>query len=224
MKYIFGLLILLFSLGSCVEIIDDLTVKSDGSGTFKYTVNLSSSKVKINSLLALDSLDGKKVPSIAEIQEKIQYYKAKLEKKEGLSNVKADANFTDFILKVQIDFDNIQSLQKAIKEIVIEENKELESKELDHNWLTWDGTKLTRSISPLPEKASQRIKKEDAEALQKGNYISITRFDRPVEKFENPQAQLSANKLAVMVKTNPYSLSQNTELLENTIYLSGIKK
>lgn len=224
MKYIFGLLILLFSLGSCVEIIDDLTVKSDGSGTFKYTVNLSSSKVKINSLLALDSLDGKKVPSIAEIQEKIQYYKAKLEKKEGLSNVKADANFTDFILKVQIDFDNIQSLQKAIKEIVIEENKELETKELDHNWLTWDGTKLTRSIPPLPEKASQRIKKEDAEALQKGNYISITRFDRPVEKFENPQAQLSANKLAVMVKTNPYSLSQNTELLENTIYLSGIKK
>ena len=224
MKYIFGLVILLFTLGSCVEIIDDISIKSDGSGTFKYTINLSSSKVKINSLLALDSLDGKKVPSIYDIQEKIAYYKAKIEKKEGLSNIKVDANFTDFILKVQCDFQNIQALQKAIKEIIVEENKEWENSGIDHNWLVWDGMKLTRSIPPLPEKANNKIKQEDAEALKKGSYISITRFDRPVEKFENTQAQLSANKMAVMIKTNPYSLSQNTELLENTIYLSGIKK
>lgn len=224
MKYTFGLLILLFSLGSCVEIIDDLSVKSDGSGTFKYTVNLSSSKVKINSLLALDSLDGKKVPSISEIREKIDHYKNRLEKKEGLSNIKVDANFTDFILKFQCDFNDIQDLQKAVREIVAEDNKDWDVKESDQHWLTWDGSKLTRSIPPLPEKASNRIKKEDAESLKKGNYISITRFDRPIEKFENPLGQLSANKLAVMIKTNPYSLSQNTELLENTIYLSGIKK
>lgn len=223
MKYLLYLFVVC-CLGSCVEIIDDISIKSDGTGTFKYTVNLSASKVKINSLLALDSLDGKKVPSIAEIQAKIESYKEKLEKKEGISNVKADVNYTDFILKLQCDFQNIQALQRAIKEIISEETKDLEINTMDHNWLVWDGNKLTRSIPTIPEKVTQKIKAEDTEALQKGSYISITRFDRPVEKFENPQAQLSANKMAVMVKTNPYSLSQNTGLLENTIYLSGIRK
>lgn len=224
MKYFFGLLFLLFTMGSCVEIIDDLYVKSDGSGTFKYTVNLSSSVVKINSILALDSLDGRKVPSISEIQEKLNTYVAKLEKKDGLSNVKLDANYKDFIFKFQCDFTNVQVLQKAIKEIVQEENKNNEIKELDHNWLVWDGSKLTRSIPTLPEKIVDRMKKEDAEALQKGTYLSISRFDRMIEKYDNPVAKLSGNKLAILIKTNPYSLTQNTELLENTIYLSGLKK
>ena len=223
MKILIAILVI-FSLGSCVEIIDDLSIKSDGSGTFKYTINLSSSKVKINSILALDSLDGKKVPSIAEIQEKVKFYKEKLGAKEGISNVKVDANYTEFIFKFQCDFTNIQILQKSIKEIIREENTDWVNKDSDHNWLVWDGNKLTRTIPKLPASAQEKIKKEDTEALQKGSYISITRFDRPIEKFENTQAQMSANKMAVMIKTNPYSLSQNTELLENTIYLSGIKK
>lgn len=224
MKKIFYSLILLFSLGSCVAITDDLLLKSDGSGTYKYMINLSSSKLKINSLLALDSLDGKKVPSIADIQEKIEFYKDKLSKKEGISNVKTEADFTNFIFRFQCDFESTDVLQKAIKEIIAEENKEWQIKDMDQNWLSWDGSKLIRSIPPMPEKANQRIKAEDIESLKKGTYVSITRFDRPVEKFDNPQAQLSANKLAVMIKTNPYSLSQNTGLLENTIYLSGIRK
>lgn len=65
-----GLLVILLSFNSCIEIIDDITIKNDGSGTLKYTINLSSSKIKINSILALDSLDGRKIPTIAEIEEK----------------------------------------------------------------------------------------------------------------------------------------------------------
>lgn len=223
MKYILFAGILLF-FTSCVEIIDDITVKSDGSGTFKYTVNLSSSKVKVNSYLALDSLDGKKVPSLAEIQQKINFYKEKIEAKEGISNVKVEANYTDFILKFQCDFKSVDALQKAVKEIVIEENKYKELKEINHNWLEWDGTKLTRSVPTLTTQTTEKLKAEDAEALKKGTYVSISRFDRPVEKFDNSNAQLSANKLAVMVRSNTYSLAQNIELLENTIYLYGVKK
>ena len=63
-KFIPFIFLVLFGLSSCIEIIDDLSLKSDGSGTFKYSVNLSSSKIKVNSILALDSIDGKKVPSM----------------------------------------------------------------------------------------------------------------------------------------------------------------
>ena len=66
---------------------------------------------------------------------------------------------------------------------------------------------------------TKKLKSEDIELLKQGNYTSITRFERLVDRFENDNAILSKNKMAVMIKTNPYLLSQSYNLLENTIYL-----
>ena len=83
-KFLIILVLPLLSLTSCIEIFDDLTIHNDGSGTFKYNVNLSSSKLKINSILALDSLNGVKVPSIEEIKSEIARVKSKFEIKPGI--------------------------------------------------------------------------------------------------------------------------------------------
>jgi hypothetical protein len=206
-------------LSSCIEIIDDVQVNNDGSGTFKYTINLSASKVKINSILALDSLEGQKVPSRTEITDRIASISKKLSTKSGISNVSIDANMTDYIFKLHCDFSSISALQNALKEIVKEESKEQQMKELDHNWMVWDGTKLVRSIPDITVEQTKKLKSEDIELLKQGNYTSITRFERQVDRFENDNAVLSKNKMAVMIKTNPYLLSQNYNLLENTIYL-----
>ncbi len=221
MKILFYALILMM-LSSCIEIIDDVSMNSDGSGTAKYTINLSSSKIKANSYLALDSLNGKKVPSIQEIETKIEEYKNKLDKKEGISNVIVETNFTDFIFKFQCDFQNVQLLQSAIKEIVASENKAWVNDE--YVWLNWSENELSRSTPALSASITEKIKRDDVELLKNGSYISITRFDRPVEKLTNNNAKISANRLAVMIRTNPYLLTQNTEVLKNTISLTPIKK
>lgn len=224
MKRLFFFFFAFFFFTACVEISDDLSIKSDGSGTFKYTVNLSDSKVKVNSILALDSLDGKKVPSIAEIKDIINEYKTLLETKSGISNVKVETDFNFFILKFQCDFDNVSNLQKAIKEIAISKDKKQEFKEINHTWLSWDGTKLVRSVPNLAQETIQKLKKEDVEALKKGKYVSITRFDRIIDKSENTNVIFTPDKSACMLKTNPYSLINNVKLLENTIYLTNTKK
>lgn len=225
MKLFYTLVLFLsfFGLTSCIEIIDDISLKNDGSGTLKYTINLSSSKVKINSILALDSLDGKKVPSIPEMEERIASFKKKLSAKTGISNVTIESNFTDYIFKLQCDFTNVLALQNALKDVIEEESKEKNIPELDHNWLSWDGSKMTRSIPEITVKKTKDLKTEDIELMKQGNYTSITRFERPVEKFDNTAAVLSKNKMAVMIKTNPYALTQNSNILENCIYLSPIK-
>ena len=89
MKYLRVLILALSALSvtGCIEIIDDLTLNMDGTGSFKYNINLSSSKVKINSILALDSLDGKRVPSIGEIKQKIDRLDEQLKSESGISNV-----------------------------------------------------------------------------------------------------------------------------------------
>jgi hypothetical protein len=225
MKLFYTLVLFLsfFGLTSCIEIIDDISLKNDGSGTLKYTINLSSSKVKINSILALDSLDGKKVPSIPETEERIASFKKKLSAKTGISNVTIESNFTDYIFKLQCDFTNVLALQNALKDVIEEESKEKNIPELDHNWLSWDGSKMTRSIPEITVKKTKDLKTEDIELMKQGNYTSITRFERAVEKFDNTAAVLSKNKMAVMIKTNPYALTQNSNILENSIYLSPIK-
>ncbi|MBI2258418.1 MAG: hypothetical protein HYU67_05915 [Flavobacteriia bacterium] len=220
--FLLSIPILLF-LHSCIEISDDLTIHNDGTGTFKYVVNLSSSKVKINSILALDSLDGKKVPKISEIKQMIDEYKTKLENKEGIHRVKVESDFSNFILRFQCDFDDVQSLQKAIKEIVIEKDKQQEIKEINHTWLDWEENKLIRSVPTLTQQTTKRLKSEDLTRLKEGTYISVTRFDKPIEKCDNNSAKISPNKTACMIKTNTYSLVNNLSILENTIYLSTSK-
>jgi hypothetical protein len=90
-------------------------------------------------------------------------------------------------------------------------------------WLSWDGQKLTRSIPDITLKKTKEFKGEDIELMKQGKYTSISRFERQVEKFDNTAAALSTNKMAVMIKTNPYALTQNSDILENIIYLSPIK-
>ncbi len=210
----------MLTLSSCVDIFDEIILHPDGSGTYKYTVNMSASKVKINSILALDSVDGKRVPKLPEIKEKIELYRSKLEEKEGISNVKVEANYDDFIFKISCNFDNVADLQNGIREIVKEESKDKNDPAFDENWLSWDGKILTR-ITPNFQSFIHKLKAEDQEKLKEGKYISVSRFDKPVSKCDNGQAQISPTKTAVLIKSSTYSVGTNPSVLKNTITISN---
>jgi hypothetical protein len=216
--YLLGVVSLLIGLNSCVDIFDEIILHTDGSGTYKYTINLSASKVKINSVLALDSIDGQRVPKLPEIKEKIALYKQKLEDKEGISNVKVDSNYDDFVFKFSCDFSNVTALQNAVRDIVKEESRDKNDPIFNETWLTWDGQQLVRSI-PNFKSPINRLKAEDQEALKNGKYISVTRFDKPVSRCDNPQAQINPSKTAVMVKSSTHAVTANPSILKNTITL-----
>ncbi len=221
MKVLLGLLVslFLFCLSSCIEIIDDLSFNADGSGTFKYNVNLSSSKVKINSVLALDSLDGKKVPSISEIENKINTVINSFKTKEGISDVTFESNYSDYIFKITCDFNSLNALQNAIRSVVKEESKNRTMPELNHNWLSYSEENFTRSVPKLTTKKISDIKSEDRELLKQGSYTSITRFYRPIDNFSNENGKISKSQKAIMVRSNIHSLIQNPNLLDNSINL-----
>ena len=218
----FHLVILLF-LGSlltgCIEIIDDLTLNLDGSGTFKYNLNLSSSKVKINSILALDSLDGKKVPSLDEIKMKVARIETQLNEQEGISDAEIVSDYTNYVFKLSCNFTSLSDLQNAMKNVIVTENHNTPIPKLDYNWLIFDDNKLERSVPEVTIEKSKGIKEKDRNLLKAGSYTSITRFESEVDTFDNENAILSANKKAVMIRTDPYSLTQNPQLLDNVIYL-----
>lgn len=214
-------MILLFGIVSaCIEISDDITLNNNGSGSLRYKINLSSSKVKINSILALDSLDGKPVPSKEQISSKINEFVRILDAQEGISNVLVEENYTDFIFKFSCDFTSINNLQDAIALSIAQISKDKISSPSDQYWLSWDGNKLVRSIPSYITEQIKNYKVQDAQLLKDGVYTSIARFERPVVSFENKLSTLSKNQMAVMVRTNTLDLKENQHLLDNTIVLS----
>ncbi|MDP4637063.1 MAG: hypothetical protein NWR96_06490 [Crocinitomicaceae bacterium] len=223
MKKIVVLFVLFLSLVSCIEIWDDLTIHNDGSGTLRYKINLSSSKVKVNSILALDTIDGKKVPSIQEISSKVGDFARTLDAQTGISNVVIEENYTDFILKFSCDFTSIMALQSGLANAIEAVSKEKLGPEADEIWITWDGNKLKRSIPAFARAKMKAFKSKELELLKEGSYTTISRFDRQIDRFDNPLGTLSKNKQAVMMKSSTYSVKENQDLLENTIYLISTK-
>jgi hypothetical protein len=220
-KILFLLLALPFCLSSCIEIIDDLSLNADGSGTFKYTINLSSSKVKINGILKLDSLNGKKVMKMPEIKAKINQFKTTLASQPGISNVKIDLNETEFLAKLTCDFTDLTKLQDAIKNSIATLDAGIKSSnDFAFNWISWNGSKFERSIPDFSQKQIKDLKQEDMDLLKTGNYTLISRFAKTVEKCDNANASISKSRTAVMLKANAYSLTKNSKILENTIYLN----
>jgi hypothetical protein len=219
MKY-FLLLFTFALLSACIEISDDLTLNNDGSGTLRYKINLSASKVKVNSILALDSLDGKPVPSKAQISAKINEFVRILDAQVGISNVLVEENYTDYIFKFSCDFSSVRNLQDGIKLSIAQISNDKYTSPAEQFWLSWDGNTLVRSIPAYITQQIKNYKLEDQEQLKTGIYTSIARFERPVASFENKLGSLSKNQLAVMVRTNTFDLKENQHLLDNTIVLT----
>ena len=212
---------LLIGLSSCVEIIDDLSMNLDGSGTFKYTVNLSSSKSKINTILNLDSLDGKKVPKMPEIKAKVAEFTTLIAKQPGISAIKVEPNYVDYVIKFQCNFANVLALQEALKNVITTLAIDKKgSVDYAYNWISWSSTKLQRSIPEISLQKVSEIKQSELDLLKTGSYTTISRFQKPVEKTDNPNATISTSRMAVMLKANAYALTKNPKILENTIYLN----
>ena len=219
-KFILFLFIITgFCTTSCIEIIDDIFIKNNGSGTFKYTINLSSSKVKVNAFLSLDSIKGQRIPKLNEIKEKINLFKNSLSTQPGISNVLINENYIDYIIKIQCDFDNISSLQNGIKEAFLI----FYSKKDENDWIKWDGKTLNRSTPKTSFPQMLDFGNKDDELLKQGNYISISRFDNTIFKFSNTNSTLSKSKSALMLKVNAFELKQNINLIENQITINKTK-
>ncbi len=206
---------LLFILSSCIEIIDDISINDDGSGTFKYSINLSQSKVKVNSYLALDSINGEKVMKLPDVKSKVLIFKNNLKLQPGISNVVISENYEDYIIKIQCDFDNLSNLQKGIQKSI---SLTLGGEETNYEWISFNNNVFFRSVPDLTNQISEKLKL-DYSKLNEGSYTSITRFKKLVGKYENDSSIISKNGNSVMLKTTPKNIIENIHILDNKITL-----
>ncbi|PSK94347.1 hypothetical protein [Taibaiella chishuiensis] len=205
---------------SCFEIIEEITMKADGSGDMVLTVNLSQSKTKVASILLMDSINGYKVPDRKTIQREIDEAVARLKKMPGISNVKSTTDFNNYIASISFSFKEVANVNNITKNI-------LEAQKVKAtNVSTYTYNKSTATFARdykyyASAKAEyNKLKKEDKEIFQTATYTSICRFPAAISRHSNTLAKVSKSQKAIMQKCSVLDLINGRVSVSNQIQLA----
>lgn len=211
-------LISLLFLVSCFEIIEEVTLNNDGSGNILFTLNLSKSRTKLNSIMLLDSVNTYKVPSKNEIKKHFTTIVSKIKQTKGVSNVKNTTNFEDFIFTVTCDFTNVNVLNNVISTFgSIEEAKKIAKNK--HFTYSKSNKTFARSYHYNLEREFKKTKTQDRKIIQDASLTTIYRFESPIVSSKNKIARISGSKKAIMLKIAVQDIIDNKNTIKNTIQL-----
>jgi len=211
--------LLLFT--SCFQLIEDITVKKDGSGTAVFTANLSQSRSKLASIMLLDSVNGYKVPSKADIRNHLIELSAELKKIPGISNVSHTLDFDKFVATIRFSFSNVEDLNTIANKLFAE------MKITPSNQSSYTYNKTSRTFNrtyvyePRAKAEFEKLKDTDKEIFNTATYTSIYRFDRAVLSQSNPSAKLAASRTAVMIQSPVLDLISGKRNITNQIKLAN---
>lgn len=211
--------ILLFT--ACFQLIEDVTVKEDGSGTAIFTANFSQSKSKLASVMLLDSINGYKVPSKTTIQNHLAEIAVELKKIPGIANVSHAVDFDKFIATIRFSFNDVENLNAIANNIFAE------MKVTPSNTSSYAYNKINRTFSrtyvyePKAKAEFDKLKDADKAVFNSAMFTSIYRFDRMVASQSNPTAKLAASKKAVMLQNQILDLINGKKNITNHIKLAN---
>lgn len=216
----FILILLVCVCSSCFQIIEEINVAANGSGTVNLTVNLSASKTKVASIMLLDSVNGYKVPSKQKIQKEMDEVVAYLKNSPGISNVKKTVDLENYIASVSFAFKNISNINNVNQNVL----KKMKIKAVSNSSYSYNPETNTfqRNYAHTKEALNEynKLKPEVKSVFKEALYTSIYRFEKPVSTCSNPLAKVSKTKKAVMLKTGMLGLINGKTNISNKIILS----
>lgn len=210
------LLLLTFTQTSCFEIVELIKLNNDGSGTFNYTIDFNQSASHIKSLLLMDEVEGYKVPTLTTIDHKFNTLGKRTINVKGISNVKTESNFNDFIFTYSCNFNKVEQLNAVIdtltKSSTIGEHTTYYSYSKNKMIFTRLGDDLLKThYDKLPEKQKSIFKG--------ATFTSVCKFEGEIIKQTHPKTLVSANKKAILHKTDVISLIRNGKIINKKVYL-----
>ncbi|MCC6460128.1 MAG: hypothetical protein IT260_06640 [Saprospiraceae bacterium] len=223
------------SLTSCLHILEEVTVKKDGSGTYKMTLDMSEIKSMMEMFkgMAPDSLSGDSTGvdmeidsdsgdnGMSEMGQQLSGVASSLKGISGLNNVKEINDTTSFNFGYSFEFANVDALNKAMKVI----NKEKYDSKVDEVF-KFNGKSFERlatgDLGEEIKKALAENEGEDADAeggmeMMKNFFTDMTykqvyHFpDREVKKSSNSLSELSDNGHTLTITLKPFDEEQQKQ-------------
>lgn len=206
---------------SCFDFIEDITLKQDGSGSIKAVLNLSASKTQVATLLKLDAIGGNKIPSQKQIEDQTQEVVNILKNSKGITNVRYDLDFNNYIASLSCDFSSLEDLNHFSATLARHFNSTV-SKNVRYSY-DRDKSKLSKEI-PYQEsytKVLEKLSQEDIQKIQKATYTQVFKFEQSVESTHHLDSKISPNKKAVLLQVSIVDFIQGKTSLSNTINLNN---
>ena len=205
---------------SCFHIVEDITVHEDGSGEVTLTANLSQSRTKLASVMLLDSVNGYKIPSQADIRNEFAARAKRLAAIPGISRVSHEVNFDTYVAVIKFSFADVSNLNDVMQEAFSEMKVPVDGQS-SYRYDRQQGI-FSRLYTHLPEAKAEydRLKPADQAVFKDALYTSIYRFAYPVYNQSNDAAKLAASKKAVMLQAKVTDLINGSQSLSNRIQLS----
>lgn len=213
-----SLLFLLLSFTSCFELIEQVFVKKDGSGNMQFTLNLSKSKTKINSIRQMKTINGRDVPSENEIKQKIKELEKSVAKTAGITGVKTTMDFDNYIVTMTCNFTNANQLNGIVKSVA-KTGTEVKYLEKSYNYDAANST-FERLNKISVKKDYNKLSNADKEVFATANYTAIYKFENTINSATNADAKISPSKKAIMLQYSVLDIIQNKKSIENKISLS----
>ena len=204
---------------SCFEIIEQVFLKTDGSGNFQLVVNLSKSKTKLNSISKMKTINGHNVPSKNEIKYKVEAIEKAIAKTAGITDVKTTVDFDNYIATLSCNFNKVTQLNTAVKNIYEKENGKLKGMEKTYEYDAAAAT-FTRLNKFSLKEDYKKMSNADKEIFATANYTSIYKFEVNVTTASNSDTKISPSKKATMLKLNALDIITNKKSVDNKINLT----
>lgn len=209
----------LFLLSSCFQVVEEVTLKNDGTGEMQLTVNFSQSKSKLASIMLMDSLNGYKIPREKDIQEFMAETVDYLKKSKGISNVKKTLDLKNYIATVTFSFKDLSDINGLTKKLLEKEKGKAPVNSYAFEKASGQ-VKRVYQYSPAMKKEYDKLKPKDRELFKTAGFTSIFRFDKAIASSTNKTAKVSPSGKAIMIKSTALGLIFGSANISNTIQLN----
>ena len=200
---------------SCFEIVEEVKMKTDGSGKMIVTVNMSESKEDLKGYMDSGEIGEMTLPDQKELTSYLSRIENTLESVNGMSNASAEADFNEFIFTFAADFTNVKAMNTAVNKLTKELSRGMIS--IDNKYEYANG-KFTRSFGSMLSAADyEKLPMMQRFVLESARMVSIYTFSKSVKKMSNENAELSTSNKVVKFKSNLGDIAKGTTSVQNTI-------
>jgi hypothetical protein len=210
---------MVFLFSSCFQVIEEITMKSNGSGDMQLTFNLSQSKSKLASIMLLDSINGYKVPGEKDIRQYMNETVDFLKKSNGISNVKQSVDLKNYIFSVSFSFKDVSNINGITQKLMSKQKNKGPG-----NTYSFDPAsgsfKRGYTYSTQMKKAYNDLKSKDREVFKTAGFTSIFRFEKMIASSSNKAAKISPSGKAIMLKASALDLINGTSNISNQVQLN----
>jgi hypothetical protein len=188
-----ALVVLLFSMQSCVEIVEEIVVNDNGSGTMSLSAGLSGT----NSLMGLISSFANIAP-LADIEGEVEFFVSKLKAQEGISNVRFSKIKSGGNYALSFDFKDSKSLNKALYAVSNQEKKFYQPSFYKISKNKYQRKNITNWANMLLEKEKDNLPDEAIFELM--TYKAVVNVPRPATRVKADDAKVSKNQKTISTK------------------------